>query len=297
MTFLEEAAAHGAQIVCFPEGHLQHYVAQHPKSAGVPGTRGTEYAITIDHPYIRAYQEASRRLHVITCISVSLLDPDGRFVERQDREESDRDEKNQWPGEGDLRYDALQSEGVSGQDSSDNTRVYAAIILISEQGEILSVGTKNHIVQREHFYEQDYYAPGQTGFQVADTIYGKIGTMVCYDRHYPESYRDMALKCADLILVPVGNEKTEALEIFEWEIRIGAYANSVNVLMCNRVGREGQMDFCGQSVFADARGAVAAKAGDEEQILYADLDLENTKKVRENAHYMALRRPEVFQLG
>ena len=118
---------------------------------------------------------------------------------------------------------------------------------------------------------------------------------MCYDRHYPESYRSCVLQGADLIVVPVANDKTEPLELFRWEIRVAAFQNSVNVVMCNRVGREAGMDFCGESVFADASGAVAAAAGDREELLLAELDLAGTAAVREKRQYLPLRRPEVFR--
>jgi len=175
-------------------------------------------------------------------------------------------------------------------------KIFSGACLINEHGQIVSVSTKKHIVRTDHFYEQDYYAPGDGGFEAAETSIGKIGTVVCFDRHYPESYRDLALKGADLIVIPVGNETEEPQDIFEWEIRIGAFASSVNVLMCNRVGREGKMDFSGNSLFAGPDGQVIARADGTEQILLADLDLENTAKKRAENNYMKLRRPEVFEL-
>lgn len=97
-----------------------------------------------------------------------------------------------------------------------------------------------HVAQAEKFYEQDYYTPSDDGFKVFDTIYGKIGIVVCFDRHYTESIRTEMLMGADLIVVPTVNTKAEPSEMFEWELRVQAFQNSVAVAMCNRVGTEGQ---------------------------------------------------------
>jgi predicted amidohydrolase len=175
-------------------------------------------------------------------------------------------------------------------------RVYPAGVIISESGEVLGAGKKNHIVMAEHFYEQDYFTPGPGGFCAADTSIGRVGIVMCFDRHYPESFRFMAKKGADFVFVPVANERTEPGELFEWEIRVPAFQNSLNILMCNRVGTEGGMDFSGGSIFADYDGCAAARADDREQLLYAELDLPGAAASRRARQYLPLLRPEVFTL-
>ena len=90
------------------------------------------------------------------------------------------------------------------------------------------------------------------GFKVFETEFGKLGIVVCFDRHYPESIRTEALKGADLILIPTVNTKAEPSEMFEWEVRVQAFQNSTIIAMCNRVGAEGDMDFSGESIVVDA---------------------------------------------
>lgn len=128
-----------------------------------------------------------------------------------------------------------------------------------------------------------------------DTIYGKIGIVVCFDRHYTESIRTEMLMGADLIVIPTVNTKAEPSEMFEWELRVQAFQNSVAIAMCNRVGTEGQMDFSGESIVIDAKGNVVAKAKDEEQILYADIDLSDSVKIRKDRPYTDLRRTEFYR--
>ena len=122
---------------------------------------------------------------------------------------------------------------------------YDASILIDRSGEVIGIQKMVHVAQVEQFYEQDYYTPSDDGFHVFNTEFGKIGIVVCFDRHYPESIRTESLQEADLILIPTVNTKAEPSEMFEWEVRVQAFQNSVAIAMCNRVGVEGEMDFAG----------------------------------------------------
>lgn len=244
--YIWKASEHGAKFICFPEGQLSHYIPQYK------GLKANNYAIGLDHPYIKGFCEACMQAHIIASIAL-CLEIDGK--------------------------------------------VFATNMIISENGKIMGIGKKNHIVQTEHFYEQDYFTAGNEGFQVVETNIGKIGIIVCFDRHYPESYRTCVLKGADFIVVPVANEKIEPSDVFQWEIRIAAFQNSVNLVMCNRVGLEGHMDFSGESVFVNPDGSIVSLASDQEQLLFAELDMEKARGLREKKQYIPLRRTEVFELN
>ena len=246
LDFIKEAAETGAQMVCFPEGQLTHYVPQYK------GLNTEDIAIEMDHPYLAGFCDACRMNKIIASIAVNLKMKDN---------------------------------------------VYPSMVLIAEEGEILGITKKNHIVYAPHFYEQDYFTPGDDGFPVFETSIGKIAQIVCFDRHFPESFRTCALKGADFIVTAVANEKAEPCELFRWEILIPAFQNSVNCLMVNRVGSEGNMDFCGESVFAAPDGTVIALADDGECLLTADLDFDKAKEIREAKQYFSLRRPETFELN
>ena len=120
----------------------------------------------------------------------------------------------------------------------ENERPYDASILINKNGKILGIQKMVHIAQADKFFEQDYYTPSDDGFKVFETEFGKLGIVICFDRHYPESIRTEALKGADLILIPTVNTKAEPSEMFEWELRVQAFQNSTIIAMCNRVGAE-----------------------------------------------------------
>ena len=151
---------------------------------------------------------------------------------------------------------------------------YDASILIGRDGEIIGIQKMVHVAQAEHFYEQDYYTPSNDGFHVFDTDIGRIGIVV--------------------ILVPTVNEKAEPLTMFEWEIRVQAFQNSVAIAMCNRVGTEDDMQFAGESLVTDAYGNLICKAGDEEGGLYAEVDLKESSDLRNKKPYTQLRRTEDY---
>jgi predicted amidohydrolase len=177
----------------------------------------------------------------------------------------------------------------------ENGSYFDASLFIDKTGEVIGVQKMVHIAQAECFYEQDYYAPSDTGFQVFHTELGKIGIVVCFDRHYPESIRTESIMGADLILIPTVNTKSEPLEMFEWEIRVQSFQNSVAIAMCNRVGTEGNMVFAGESIAVDANGNVIVKADDSEQLIFAEIDLPDVKKVRSRKPYTTLRRTELYE--
>lgn len=177
----------------------------------------------------------------------------------------------------------------------ENSKTFDASILINSDGKILGTQKMVHIAQANQFYEQDYYTPSDDGFKIFETSLGKIGIVVCFDRHYPESIHTQTLRDADLILIPTANTKTEPSEIFEWEIRIQAFQNSVAIAMCNRVGTEDKMQFSGESLIVDANGNLIQKADDREQILYAQVDLSESQKIRNSKPYTNLRRKEFYE--
>ncbi len=176
-------------------------------------------------------------------------------------------------------------------------KTYDASLVIDGHGDILGISTMVHVAQLPNFYEQDYYTPSETGFHVYSTPVGKIGIVICFDRHYPESIRTCVMAGADIIVIPTANTKAEAMEMFEWELRVPAMQHGVFIAMCNRVGLEGAMDFSGESIIVGPDGDVIVKADDEEQILYADLDLTRVRISREQRPYARFLRPEFYYSG
>lgn len=165
---------------------------------------------------------------------------------------------------------------------------YDASLVIDSRGKIAGVSKMVHIAQAEHFYEQDYYAPSEDGFRVYSTPFGKMGIVICFDRHLPDGIRSCAMQGAELVIIPTANLTTEPLELFEWEIRVQAFQNTVFIAMCNRVGREGEVTFAGESLLAAPDGSLLYKAGREEELILLDIPLELVGKEREKRPWLNL---------
>ena len=169
-------------------------------------------------------------------------------------------------------------------------KYYDCSLVIDDKGELQGLSKMVYIYQAQDFYEKDYYHPSEDGFIVYDTPWGKVGIVICFDRHMPESIRACAMQGAQLVLIPTANHDQEPMELFEWEVRIQAFHSQVYVAMCNRVGQEDHLNFCGQSLAAGPYGELVCKADEAEQIVYTDLPLEEIPTVRSLKTWLALAK-------
>jgi N-carbamoylputrescine amidase len=176
-----------------------------------------------------------------------------------------------------------------------NCRYYDMSLMIDHRGDLRGTSKMVHIHQAAQFYERDYYTPSEEGFAVYDTPFGRVGVVICFDRHLPESIRTCAARGADLVLIPTANLTTEPLEMFAWELRVQAYQNAVCIAMCNRVGREGNVTFAGESLVVDCDGNIVCQAGREETLVTAALDLAAVPAARQRRPYLSLRRPDCYE--
>ncbi|MCK4776069.1 MAG: carbon-nitrogen hydrolase family protein, partial [Candidatus Krumholzibacteria bacterium] len=168
--------------------------------------------------------------------------------------------------------------------------------VIDSDGTLLGRARMVHITDYEGFHEQGYYAPGDTDVPVYDTRAGRIGVAICYDRHYPEYMRALALREAELVFVPQAGGVDEWPEgLYEAEMRVAAFQNGYFVALCNRVGAEPKLTFAGESFVCNPAGEVIARAGKEtEEILYCDLDLALVNKSHAQRLFLRDRRPELY---
>jgi predicted amidohydrolase len=173
---------------------------------------------------------------------------------------------------------------------------YDSSPVIDADGTLLGVTRMIHITDYPCFWEQGYYAPGDTGAPVYDTRAGRVGVAICYDRHYPEYMRALALAGAELVVVPQAGAVGEWPEgLFEAELRVAAFQNGYHAALCNRVGEEACLTFAGESYVCDPEGRVIARAGaGSEEILYADLDLEAGRRSHARRLFLRDRRPELY---
>ena len=162
---------------------------------------------------------------------------------------------------------------------------------------ILGVTRMVHITDYPCFHEQGYYTPGDSGAPVYETAFGKIGVSICYDRHYPEYMRALALAGAQVVFIPQAGAVGEWPEgLYEAEMRVAAFQNGFYTALCNRVGPEPKLTFSGESFVCDPAGKVIARAGEgTDEILFCDLDLDEVENSHARRLFMRDRRPELYR--
>jgi predicted amidohydrolase len=160
----------------------------------------------------------------------------------------------------------------------ENNRLYIGLLVIEQNGELINEYHKSFLWGRE----QNYFVHGDRAYDPVDTSMGKIGVLICYDIEFPEPSRILALKGADIIIVPsVWSIPAKN----RWEIQLPARAldNTVFIVGVNTVG-EGA---CGSSQVVDPIGNVLAKASpDKEEVLLCDINLERIREVRQTIPYL-----------
>jgi N-carbamoylputrescine amidase len=178
----------------------------------------------------------------------------------------------------------------------DGDRTFDSSPVIDGDGSLLGVTRMIHITEYACFHEQGYYTPGDRGAPVYDTRAGRIGIAICYDRHFPEYMRALALNGADLVVVPqagVAGEWPEGL--YEGEMRVAAFQNGYFIALCNRVGAEDCLDFAGESFVCAPDGTILARAAQgQDAILFADIDNALIERSHARQLFMKHRRPELY---
>mgnify|MGYP004642331469 FL=1 len=190
--------------------------------------------------------------------------------------------------------------------------LYNSIACIDADGMILGIYRKTHIPDDHYYQEKFYFTPGDTGFRIFETRYGKIGIGICWDQWFPESARCMALQGAELLFYPtaIGSEPIlECDSMPHWRrcMQGHAAANLMPVIAANRIGTEevqpceengGQksaLTFYGSSFITDQTGALVAEADREsEQVILASFDRKELTENRLSWGIFRDRRPECY---
>lgn len=177
---------------------------------------------------------------------------------------------------------------------------YNTAAVINADGKYLGKYRKHHIPHCEPgFWEKFYFRPGNLGFPVFQTAYADIGVYICYDRHFPEGARALGLNGAEIVFNP--SATVAGLSEYLWELEQPAHAvaNGYFIGAINRVGREGPWnigEFYGSSYFCNPRGKIIAKASrDKDELVVADLDLDQIKEVRNVWQFFRDRRPDAYE--
>lgn len=172
---------------------------------------------------------------------------------------------------------------------------YNSAVLIGTDGEIVGKYRKMHIPHSGHLIEKFYFKPGNYGFPSFVTPHATIGTLICYDRHFPEGARALGLSGAELVLIPVASPRPQARDVFVKELMAMAIANQYFVAAINRVGVEADDEFFGSSLVCDPRGNVIAQAdSNNDEILITDIDLSLVAATRNSWMFYRDRRPDAY---
>lgn len=182
---------------------------------------------------------------------------------------------------------------------------FNSLVMIDADGANLGIYRKSHIPTGECYEEKFYFSPGNTGFKVFKTRYGKIGVGICWDQWFPEVARSLALKGAQLIVYPtaIGTEPVlpkDSKDHWQNTMRGHAAANIIPVLASNRVGTEvdanSQMTFFGSSFIANEDGNVVVELSrTEENFALVDFDLDAIDKKRIAWGVFRDRRPDLYR--
>jgi len=185
---------------------------------------------------------------------------------------------------------------------------YDSAICVDADGTLLGVTRMIHTFEQDGYNEKFYYGTGHTSYPVYETSVGAVGISICYDAWIPEAMRALALKGADLIVVPtcevvaVGLPPTDHVGGTSYEAvctmqKANAICNGVWVGVSNRVGHEGVegIEYVGSSFVVDPWGHIKAMANDKhDEVLVCEVDLNISRKVRQIWPMLRDRVPETY---
>jgi len=185
---------------------------------------------------------------------------------------------------------------------------YNSAAVIDADGALLGVYRKHHIPEGPQYIEKYYFTPGDSEYIVWKTKYGTFGVLICWDEWFPEPTRILALKGADFVFYPsaIGSEPDnpdlDTSQTWVDAIRGHGIHNNFYVCVCNRIGREdavdgsGHMEFYGRGFVSDPWGTVIAEGKrNEEDLIIAELDLDEIKRARDILQFHRDRRVDSYQ--
>jgi predicted amidohydrolase len=183
----------------------------------------------------------------------------------------------------------LQCHIISGFSEREGDRIFNSSLLIGENG-VIGKYQKIHLFNNE----KDYFTPGDYQPEIYEIKGAKVGMLVCFDWAFPEIWRVLALKGADLIAHPAnlvvkgGGHKA---------VPVYAKINGIFVITSNRIGVEGDLKFTGGSLIADPNGNLIAEASadqEETKIVEIDIKMARNKMITPKNHLLNDRRPELY---
>ena len=178
------------------------------------------------------------------------------------------------------------------------------VAVIDADGKFLGKYRKMHIPDDPGFYEKFYFTPGDLGYKVFNTQYGRVGTLICWDQWFPEAARLTTMMGAEILIYPTAigwdvnqDLKTNKEQFEAWQIiqRSHAIANGVHVVAVNRVGQEDNIKFWGGSMVISPFGNILWEADQKEAVEVIEIDLEQTNYYRNHWPFLRDRRLDSYQ--
>jgi agmatine deiminase len=182
-------------------------------------------------------------------------------------------------------------------------KYFNSVVVIDETGKLLPTYRKIHIPHDPLFYEKNYFKDGNYGYRIYKTKYATFTVLICYDQWFPEAARAAVLLGAEIIFYPTaigyirGPKSPEGDWHEAWETiqRSHAIANGVHIAAVNRVGREDELNFWGQSFVADSFGQILKRASaTKEEVVVVQIDLEKNKQIQDSWGFFRNRRPDTY---
>jgi N-carbamoylputrescine amidase len=250
--FARDAAAQGAQIICFQELFYGPYFGI------IEDVKYYDYAEPADGPTVQRFVTLAKELKMVIVLPIYEEDMPGVY--------------------------------------------YNTAVVVDADGTILGKYRKHHIPNLDRFWEKFYFRPGNLGYPVFDTAVGKVGVYICYDRHFPEGWRELGLNGAELVFNPSATKPGLSNRLWELEQPAAAAANQYFIGANNRIGTESDefgdlaVTFYGSSYFVDPRGNYVGEVASQDQteIVIRDLDLDLIREVRNSWQFYRDRRPESY---
>jgi N-carbamoylputrescine amidase len=250
--FARDAAAQGAQIICFQELFYGPYFGI------TEDKKYYSYAEPADGPIVQRFAKLAKELNLVMILPIYEEEMPGVY--------------------------------------------YNTAVVVDNDGTTLGKYRKHHLPHLDRFWEKFYFRPGNLGYPVFDTAVGPVGVYICYDRHFPEGWRELALNGAQMIFNPNATKPGLSNRLWEVEGPAAAVANGLFVLQPNRVGREDNeygelaVDFYGTSQVIDPRGNFVGErgSGTEEEVMIRDLDMDMVRQMRDDWQFFRDRRPDSY---
>lgn len=174
------------------------------------------------------------------------------------------------------------------------TRVYYNTAVLVGPGGTIGSYRKRHVGSIIGLYERHYFAPGNLQYPVYQLPFGRVGMSICYDRQFPETFRHLALRGAEIVVSVNNVGSARRLGMWRTEAQSGAGANGIFVLTSNAT-TEPEGEFFGRSMLTDPFGELVAESGGEPGVLVASADLGVIEAAR--MHYGFIRDTRLEDLG